>query len=338
VSTPATTASYLIDLKLARPAATQEFIHSYRESEIPVNFFSWQLLAADDAVLLNGTRPALVAGGWLLAALAVCCVAGLVAGRAARQVRRVGLLKAVGAGPGLVTAVLLAEYVILALVASGLGLTIGWLLSPTLSDPSSGLVDSTPAPTGGTVGAVIFLALAVAILATLGPAVRAARTSTVHALADTAQVPRHRAAPTPTRLRLPAPLLLGLRLIARRPGRAHRCRHDDHVHHDHRAARPQGTAPRGIQPGRLHPDQPARSGGRPDSAVHHTGHGRPGGGQHHRHHLGVPPRTPGTRWRWPALPGRPRHRSSAGCASPNWCPRCPVSSSASRWGWHCGGS
>ena len=63
------------------------------------------------------------------------------------------------------------------------------------------------------------LALAVALVATLVPALRAARTSTVAALADAARPPRRRRALVAVTRRLPAPLLIGLRLAGRRPRR-----------------------------------------------------------------------------------------------------------------------
>jgi putative ABC transport system permease protein len=59
-----------------------------------------------------------------------------------------------------------------------------------------------------------------ALAATLVPAVRAARTSTVSALADEARPPRRRAVLIAVSRRLPVPLLLGLRLLGRRPRRA----------------------------------------------------------------------------------------------------------------------
>ncbi|KAA9162972.1 FtsX-like permease family protein [Amycolatopsis acidicola] len=215
--------SYLANIALADPAATTEFTRSYRSAEVPVHFFKWQFIADADALVIRTTEPSLVVGSWLLAVLAVCCVAGLVAGRTAAQVRRVGLLKAVGAGPGLVAAVVLAEYVVFALAADVLGLAAGWFLSRTLSDPSSGMVDSAPPLGVGTVVTVTILAVAMAVVATLGPTLRAARTSTVDALAAAPQrPPEHRAARMPKSFGLPTSFLLGLRLIARRPGHAMR--------------------------------------------------------------------------------------------------------------------
>lgn len=64
------------------------------------------------------------------------------------------------------------------------------------------------------------MALGVTLAATLVPAVRAARTSTVRALADSARPPRRRALLVAVSAWLPVPLLVGVRLIARRQRRA----------------------------------------------------------------------------------------------------------------------
>ncbi len=90
-----------------------------------------------------------------------------------------------------------------------------------LTDPGAGLLGSAGAPslTLSTVGSVTAVALGVAVIATFVPAVRAARTSTVHALADSARPPRRTAWLIAISARLPVPLLLGLRVAARRPRR-----------------------------------------------------------------------------------------------------------------------
>jgi putative ABC transport system permease protein len=215
--------TYALDLKLRDPAATQAFVDSH--STIPVDFFTWQLMADQDSVMLRDSQPILVIGSWLLSFLAIAGVAALAAGRAAKQTRRVGLLKAVGATPGLIAAVLLAEYLALALLADALGLTAARLAGPAFANPTASLITAPTGPTGGTITATTVLALAVAALTTLGPTVRALRTATIPALADTAHRPQHRARLTTLSALLPTPLLLGLRLTARRPGRAvlHAC-------------------------------------------------------------------------------------------------------------------
>jgi hypothetical protein len=78
---------------------------------------------------------------------------------------------------------------------------------------------SIPPLTGSTVGLVIALALAVAIVATFVPAIRAARQSTVAALEDAARPPRRRAWVIRLSAHLPATLLVGARLAVRRPRR-----------------------------------------------------------------------------------------------------------------------
>jgi putative ABC transport system permease protein len=221
LSSPQRPLSYAMGLKLADPAATQAFVDSFLTWRIPVTFFTWQFIAVQDSVLLRDTQPALVIGSWLLGFAALAGVATLVAGRAAKQTRRVGLLKAVGATPAQVATVVFAEYLALALLADGLGLLAAWLTAPALTNPSAGLINTTTPPTGNTIIGVTFLALAVAAFTTLGPAIRAARTGTVHALADAAHPPRrHRAGLTALAAWLPTPLLLGLRLTARQPRRA----------------------------------------------------------------------------------------------------------------------
>jgi hypothetical protein len=139
----------------------------------------------------------------------------------AEQIRRVGLLKAVGATPALVAAVLLAEYVAVAFVAALAGLALGWRTAPLIVDPSAGLLGQpgTPPLAVSTIVLVTAVALGVAAAATFVPSVRAARTSTIRALADSARAPRRSAWIIALSARLPAPMLLGLRMVARRPRR-----------------------------------------------------------------------------------------------------------------------
>jgi putative ABC transport system permease protein len=66
---------------------------------------------------------------------------------------------------------------------------------------------------------VVGVAIAVAAAATFAPALRGARTSTIHALNDPAQPPRRRPWVIALSGALPVPLLLGLRLVARRTRR-----------------------------------------------------------------------------------------------------------------------
>ena len=124
-------ASTSLNLKLADPAqragvrrqaqpAPGRRRRARAASDPPPPFLQpWQDIREASANLVKNQRRALMTGAWLLALLAVASVAVLVGGRMADQIRRVGLLKAVGGTPGLVAAVLLAEYVVVALARGG---------------------------------------------------------------------------------------------------------------------------------------------------------------------------------------------------------------------------
>ena len=216
---------YFLDLRIPDPARAGALATAYDNTHLAASdpvLISWQSIAAADGLLVQDEQQVLSPAAWLLCVLAVGSVAVLVGGRMAEHTRRVGLLKAVGSTPELVAATLLAENLGLALIAAVAGLGIGWLAAPLVTSPGSGLVGTPGAPslTLASTGEVVAVALLVALAATLVPAVRAARTSTVSALADAARPPRRRGGLIRLSRRLPIPLLLGLRLVARRPRRA----------------------------------------------------------------------------------------------------------------------
>ncbi|MGW5721169.1 FtsX-like permease family protein [Amycolatopsis sp. NPDC003865] len=212
-------AVHLIHVKLTDPDRTVE----WRETDFTdrgaawVNTHDWRTVLQGDRNMIKDTQPTLVIGGWLLAAAAIVTLAALAAVRAGRDRRRAGLLKAVGAGPRTVAAVLLAQYLLPTALATALGLTAGTLAAPALANPSAGLLVTTRPPDAGTVVAVLVLGALVVLTGTLGPVLRAARTSTARTLAE--PVGRHPRLTAVTAY-LPTSLLLGVRLIARRPGRA----------------------------------------------------------------------------------------------------------------------
>jgi ABC-type antimicrobial peptide transport system permease subunit len=215
--------AYFLNLRLSDPAAATAFVARYDADTAPdaPYLLSWQQLRDGDARTLATVRQVLVTGSWLLALLAVASVAVLVGGRMAEQTRRVGLLKAVGGTAWLVSVVLLFEHAVVGLCAAAVGLAAGWLAAPLVDAPGAGLLGAAGAPSigGGTLGAVLALALGVAAAATLVPAVRAARRSTVGALLDAARSPRRRDTVIRLSAHLPPALLLGVRLVVRRPGR-----------------------------------------------------------------------------------------------------------------------
>ncbi|MFC0504778.1 ABC transporter permease [Micromonospora costi] len=211
--------SYTLNLRLADPKASTSFRHLSRGG---IEYTSWKQIAEADGRLVKKAHLALQVGSWLLTALAMASVATIVAGRVVDQRRRVGLFKAVGAGPAMIAAVHLAEYLVIGLAAAGIGLTAGWLAAPALTNPGAGLLGSVGVhpPALRTVVTATALALAIAAAATVAPVLRAATTDTVHALADAATPPRRRRWRVWLSRRLPAALLIGVRVNARRPRRA----------------------------------------------------------------------------------------------------------------------
>jgi ABC-type lipoprotein release transport system permease subunit len=215
--------SYVEELRLAHPSAADAFeaAHGGGPNGGPIGMNSWRDIERQDGNIIRNDQGALLFGASLLALLAIASVAVLVGGRMTEQNRRVGLLKAVGASPALIAVVLLAEHLLLAVVAAAAGIAAGWLVAPLLSNPGAGMLGAAGAPslTWSVLGWVTLVAVAVALIASLVPAIRAARVSTVTALADAARSPRRRRVWIALSRRLPVPLLLGARIAARRPRR-----------------------------------------------------------------------------------------------------------------------
>jgi putative ABC transport system permease protein len=230
LATQADPLSYISNLKLsdASPRAVNAFVNAYGlQYDAPADattpsLTAWTEIAYGDASFLRTDQAFLFTGATLLGVLALASVAVLVGGRLAEGTRRVGLLKATGGTPGLVAATFLAENLFLALVAAFAGLLAGWRAAPLISNPEADLVGTAGAPPLTLVMVVVALgvALVVALASTLVPAIRAARMSTVSALAEAPRLPRRRDSLIRLSRKLPVPALLGLRLVARRPRRA----------------------------------------------------------------------------------------------------------------------
>jgi len=233
LATKADPLSYVSNLKLsdASPRAVNAFVNAFGNGLQPKGgpvdattpfLNAWTAVAYDDSSFLRTDQAFLFTGTVLLGLLALASVAVLVGGRLAEGTRRVGLLKSVGGTPGLVAATFLVENLFLALVAAVVGLLVGWWAAPLVSKPEADLVGAPGAPplTLVMVAVALLVALLVALASTLVPAIRAARMSTVDALADTPRLPRRRDSLMRLSTKLPVPALFGLRLVARRPRRA----------------------------------------------------------------------------------------------------------------------
>jgi hypothetical protein len=227
--------TYALNLKLSSPAdadvfAQQRFVpppqaggsSGFTPPYVGPMFSTWDGIAAADALLVQDAQSVLEPGSALLAVLAIASVTVLVGRRLSEYSRRVGLLTAVGGTPGVVAGMFLAENLVLALLAAVIGLVVGSLAAPLLTNPGAALVGAPGAPslTVTTVIEVVGLALAVSLVATVVPAIRAARTSTVSAINDVARPPRRRGALIRLSAGLPMAVLFGVRLVGRRPRRA----------------------------------------------------------------------------------------------------------------------
>ncbi len=224
LASPGNPLTYYLNLRLARPAAAAAFARAHQPppGDAGPPLTAWPALRTAAATIVTQEQRVLGPASWLLALLAVASVAVVAGARMAEQRRRVGLLKAAGGTPGLAAAVLMAEHLVVALAGAAAGLVVGRLVAPLLTSPGASLVGSPGAPalTPGTVLVVAAAAVAVASAATLVPALRAARVTTMAALAEETRPPRRRAALVRLSAGLPVPLLLGARLVTRRPRRA----------------------------------------------------------------------------------------------------------------------
>jgi putative ABC transport system permease protein len=212
-------------LKLHQPGSARAFAARYDHGGPPAGrpeLDPWQDVAGRQAEQLANERAVVVFGSTLLVILAVATLVVVVGGRMSDEVRRVGMLKAAGASPGFVTRLLLVSYVAVGIVAAAIGLAVGRLLAPRLVTLSAGLLGHVGATSVSVpdAAAVVVCVLAVVLLAGMVPAWRAARVSTVRALADVGRAPRRARLVVRSSAALPAPALLGVRLAARRPRRA----------------------------------------------------------------------------------------------------------------------
>lgn len=223
-ATAGTPLTYYLNLRLSDPAAAPAFVRQHQppENSGPPALTSWQSLQSAAATLVTQEQQVLVPASWLLTLLAAASVAVLAGSRMAEQERRVGLLKAAGGTPPAIAGILLAEHIVVALAGALAGLAAGWLCAPLLTSPGASLAGSPASvPLGWTTAALVTaIALAVAAGATAGPAIRAARSSTVAALAQRARAPKRRGWFVAVSARCPVSLLLAVRLVARRPRRA----------------------------------------------------------------------------------------------------------------------
>lgn len=216
--------AYVTNLRLSDPSAAPSFAAARNDVSSPTApmLRSWQDISYYAAKLERNEQQILMIGSWLLALIGVATVTVLVGARVADQTKRAGLLKAVGGAPGLIAAVLVAEYLAVAMGAVFLGLLAGRLVAPSLAPSGVSLLGHPGPPSLQPldVGLVAAVAFGITVLATFLPALRAARTSTVRALGGGTRSSRRHPRVVSVSRHLPVPLLVGMRIAAHRPRRA----------------------------------------------------------------------------------------------------------------------
>jgi putative ABC transport system permease protein len=184
---------------------------------------SWEEIRYDSLTDVNFARAGLITGALALALLTITSAAIYLTSRLEAQTRRMGLLKAVGASPRLAARLAIVQQLAVTIPAAVVGITAGWFTAPLIARPEGAyLLEGTHLPPfdPATVGIVLGVTVGLTALPAVRPARRAARASTIRTLTRPARPPRRSARLIALSARLPTPALLGVRLAARRPGRA----------------------------------------------------------------------------------------------------------------------
>jgi putative ABC transport system permease protein len=189
-----------------------------------VTLRTWRDIRSDATVYLHVMSTLLLTVSGLLALLAGCGVAVLMVGQLGARLRQIGALQAIGATPGQIVTVTLAEHLAVALLAAGAGLAAGVPLAAWFgrrASASLGLPDASGLSWRDAL-VVVAVAVGAVLLAGARPAWRAVRGAWAGGPGEALRPPRR---PSPlSRLaiaaRLPLPAVLGLRSITRRPTRA----------------------------------------------------------------------------------------------------------------------
>ena len=210
---------YSLELRLADRDQAESFAAAHSQ----VND-TWQETRSETATDIQDLAAVFGVLAIFVVVLTIGTAVILVAGRMAAQIRQVGTLKAVGVTPGQVTCVLLVEYLAVAVLATAVGLAVGTLLAPPLARVTDVLAvygAQAPPITWPRAATAFGVTTAVVVLATVRPALRGVRRSTLRSLASNTRPPHRpgRLGRAITGLALPVPVWLGLRGANRRRGR-----------------------------------------------------------------------------------------------------------------------
>ena len=229
VAGPAARHGYLVELRLSPDMDPADFVAARHADPDRLTLQTGSDIRATATVYLHVISSLLVTVSGLLGLLAGCGVAVLLAAQLAVRVRQMGALHAIGATPGQVVAVTLAEYLAVAVLAAGVGLAAGVPLATWFGHRASaslGLPDASGLSwRDGLV--VVAVAVGAVLLAATRPAFQALRGAQVGVTgtggAGGGVRPPRRASllsRLAIALYLPLPAVVALRSLTRRPARA----------------------------------------------------------------------------------------------------------------------
>jgi putative ABC transport system permease protein len=213
-------------LRLARPDAAEAFTaRVQRRAGSGVDDLEHWRDTRDNALALNRFFGGFLAAfGVLLLVAAGIVILSAVSARVLARSREVGVLKAIGFTPRSLTLLVLGENLAIALAGAVAGVAVGGLLAPTLQLRMVDVLERGRAtfPAGVLAGAVLVVLVIVGV-ATLVPALRAGRVPAARAImrgAAPAGLHPSRLAHLASRLRLGAPVAVGLKDAGARPLRS----------------------------------------------------------------------------------------------------------------------
>jgi len=214
---------YRAGLRLTAPNATQAFFAELREVSFSGNLQTWQNVRSDMTEINQFDVIFLTAFGFFALLAAGLIIGNTVGGQVLFQLRDIGILKAIGFTPRQVMLSLLAQNLVVGLVASIVGVLLGLLIAPFFLNRSASLL-GVPAAASfnpALLAIAVVVALAVVALCTLLPAWRAGRITAVRALTsgNDARPGVSRTGAIAARLRLPTVVVVGIKDMWRRPVR-----------------------------------------------------------------------------------------------------------------------
>ena len=214
-------------MRLDDPDATAAFVRRARpllRSAHPVFIDDWRMLRDEAATHTHDNEKVVRTQSVFLLFAVGFILATLIGGRVVGRTREIGLLKAVGMTPRQVVSLHLAEELTLGLAGAIVGIAAGTLITPLFVHKATDLLGGVPTPSFDPLRSLIVLAAieAVVAAAAFAPSRRGSRLSVAEALEGGShpRVGRSRLARLAERLRLPVPVVVGVKDSFARPGRA----------------------------------------------------------------------------------------------------------------------